>query len=214
MIAHRLSTVLDADRVIVMAEGRVVQQGPPAELLADTGGGCTSWWQTSIRLRDGPGADVVGGSRVGRRAGGLLRGAPFSGAGSVPRGTGGGPVTDARPRAAPFALMVAVAVRVSRALLSASLRSASLRDGLRPPLTPEPPPQKAPKGGPPRGNLPPTSFGGLAGVLAGVRLHDRTKGWWPVRHRLSGERSDPHEGFGGRCDTGSAANRRIRARMR
>ncbi|MEC4020765.1 NHLP bacteriocin export ABC transporter permease/ATPase subunit, partial [Streptomyces sp. H27-D2] len=38
VIAHRLSTVMDADRVIVMAEGRVLQQGPPAELLADTGG--------------------------------------------------------------------------------------------------------------------------------------------------------------------------------
>ncbi|WP_329035035.1 NHLP bacteriocin export ABC transporter permease/ATPase subunit [Streptomyces sp. NBC_00178] len=38
VIAHRLSTVLDADRVIVMADGRVVQQGPPALLLADTGG--------------------------------------------------------------------------------------------------------------------------------------------------------------------------------
>ncbi|MEV7404177.1 NHLP bacteriocin export ABC transporter permease/ATPase subunit [Streptomyces sp. NPDC091267] len=38
VIAHRLSTVMDADRVIVMAEGRVVQEGPPAELLADTHG--------------------------------------------------------------------------------------------------------------------------------------------------------------------------------
>ncbi|MBF9072006.1 NHLP bacteriocin export ABC transporter permease/ATPase subunit [Streptacidiphilus fuscans] len=38
VIAHRLSTVLDADRVLVMADGRVVQQGPPAELLADTEG--------------------------------------------------------------------------------------------------------------------------------------------------------------------------------
>ncbi|MFI7007813.1 NHLP bacteriocin export ABC transporter permease/ATPase subunit [Streptomyces sp. NPDC050145] len=38
VIAHRLSTVLDADRVIVMAAGRVVQQGAPADLLADTGG--------------------------------------------------------------------------------------------------------------------------------------------------------------------------------
>ncbi|MGR8012030.1 NHLP bacteriocin export ABC transporter permease/ATPase subunit [Streptomyces hypolithicus] len=38
VIAHRLSTVMDADRVIVMAEGRIVEQGPPAELLADTGG--------------------------------------------------------------------------------------------------------------------------------------------------------------------------------
>ncbi|QEV21049.1 NHLP bacteriocin export ABC transporter permease/ATPase subunit [Streptomyces alboniger] len=38
VIAHRLSTVMDADRVIVMSQGRVVQQGPPAQLLADTGG--------------------------------------------------------------------------------------------------------------------------------------------------------------------------------
>ncbi|MFE6593836.1 NHLP bacteriocin export ABC transporter permease/ATPase subunit [Streptomyces sp. NPDC057781] len=38
VIAHRLSTVLDADRVIVMEDGKVAQQGPPAKLLADTGG--------------------------------------------------------------------------------------------------------------------------------------------------------------------------------
>ncbi|MEU6053428.1 NHLP bacteriocin export ABC transporter permease/ATPase subunit [Streptomyces xanthochromogenes] len=38
VIAHRLSTVLDADRVIVMSQGRVVQQGPPCELLADPHG--------------------------------------------------------------------------------------------------------------------------------------------------------------------------------
>ncbi|MBM7173105.1 NHLP bacteriocin export ABC transporter permease/ATPase subunit [Streptomyces sp. G44] len=34
VIAHRLSTVMDADRVLVMAEGRIVEQGPPAHLLA------------------------------------------------------------------------------------------------------------------------------------------------------------------------------------
>ncbi|MEU7469036.1 NHLP bacteriocin export ABC transporter permease/ATPase subunit [Streptomyces sp. NPDC044984] len=38
VIAHRLSTVLDADRVVVMDGGKVVQQGPPARLLTDTGG--------------------------------------------------------------------------------------------------------------------------------------------------------------------------------
>lgn len=38
VIAHRLSTVLDADRVIVMEDGKVAQQGPPAQLLADRGG--------------------------------------------------------------------------------------------------------------------------------------------------------------------------------
>ncbi|MEZ0068085.1 NHLM bacteriocin system ABC transporter ATP-binding protein [Streptacidiphilus sp. MAP12-20] len=37
VIAHRLSTVLDADHVIVMSGGRVAQQGTPAELLAAEG---------------------------------------------------------------------------------------------------------------------------------------------------------------------------------
>jgi len=37
IIAHRLSTVLIADRVLVMADGRVVQDGAPAELLRDRG---------------------------------------------------------------------------------------------------------------------------------------------------------------------------------
>lgn len=38
VIAHRLSTVMDADRVVVMENGRIAQQGPPAQLLADTAG--------------------------------------------------------------------------------------------------------------------------------------------------------------------------------
>ncbi|WP_267242448.1 NHLP bacteriocin export ABC transporter permease/ATPase subunit [Streptomyces sp. PR69] len=38
VIAHRLSTVLDADRLLVMSDGRIVEQGRPAELLADPGG--------------------------------------------------------------------------------------------------------------------------------------------------------------------------------
>ncbi|MFJ8670564.1 ABC transporter ATP-binding protein [Streptomyces sp. NPDC093589] len=37
VIAHRLSTVEIADRVVVMADGRVVEDGPPAELIADRG---------------------------------------------------------------------------------------------------------------------------------------------------------------------------------
>jgi ABC-type multidrug transport system fused ATPase/permease subunit len=38
VIAHRLSTVRDADRVVVMDRGRIVQQGRHAELVADEGG--------------------------------------------------------------------------------------------------------------------------------------------------------------------------------
>lgn len=37
VIAHRLSTVEIADRVLVMARGRVVEDGPPATLIADRG---------------------------------------------------------------------------------------------------------------------------------------------------------------------------------
>ncbi len=37
VIAHRLSTVEIADRVLVMEHGRIVEDGPPAELVAGTG---------------------------------------------------------------------------------------------------------------------------------------------------------------------------------
>ena len=37
MIAHRLSTVRDADRVIVMADGRIVEEGDHAGLLGRGG---------------------------------------------------------------------------------------------------------------------------------------------------------------------------------
>ncbi|SEM04004.1 NHLP bacteriocin export ABC transporter permease/ATPase subunit [Streptacidiphilus jiangxiensis] len=38
VIAHRLSTVMDADRVLVLSHGQIVQQGTPAQLLAETEG--------------------------------------------------------------------------------------------------------------------------------------------------------------------------------
>jgi ABC-type multidrug transport system fused ATPase/permease subunit len=37
IIAHRLSTVRKADRVAVIENGRIVEVGPPAQLLRDNG---------------------------------------------------------------------------------------------------------------------------------------------------------------------------------
>jgi ATP-binding cassette subfamily B protein len=37
VIAHRLSTVIDADQILVMEQGRVVEQGGHQELLAHKG---------------------------------------------------------------------------------------------------------------------------------------------------------------------------------
>jgi ATP-binding cassette, subfamily B, bacterial len=50
IIAHRLSTVLIADRVLVVAEGRIVQDGSPAQLLAGEGEFATlhAAWRASL----------------------------------------------------------------------------------------------------------------------------------------------------------------------
>ena len=37
VIAHRLSTVINADRILVMKEGQLVEQGPHEQLLAEGG---------------------------------------------------------------------------------------------------------------------------------------------------------------------------------
>jgi ATP-binding cassette subfamily B multidrug efflux pump len=37
VIAHRLSTVMNADTIVVMAHGSIVEQGTHAQLLADGG---------------------------------------------------------------------------------------------------------------------------------------------------------------------------------
>ncbi|AWW37449.1 ABC transporter [Streptomyces sp. AS58] len=50
VIAHRLSTVEIADRVLVMEHGRIVEDGTPAELIAGTGrfAGLHKAWQDSL----------------------------------------------------------------------------------------------------------------------------------------------------------------------
>src|SRR5215469_5601746 len=50
IIAHRLSTVAIADRVLVLDHGRIVEDGPPAELLAGSGeySALHASWQESL----------------------------------------------------------------------------------------------------------------------------------------------------------------------
>jgi ATP-binding cassette subfamily B protein len=50
IIAHRLSTVLVADRVLVLADGAVIEDGPPAQLITATGAFADlhTTWRTTL----------------------------------------------------------------------------------------------------------------------------------------------------------------------
>jgi ABC-type transport system involved in Fe-S cluster assembly fused permease/ATPase subunit len=49
VIAHRLSTVVDADEILVMADGRIVERGNHTALLARDGLYAGMW---RLQLRD------------------------------------------------------------------------------------------------------------------------------------------------------------------
>jgi ATP-binding cassette subfamily B protein len=53
VIAHRLSTVVDADQILVMERGRVVERGTHAQLLA-AGGLYREMWELQLREREVP----------------------------------------------------------------------------------------------------------------------------------------------------------------
>jgi len=68
IIAHRLSTVEIADRVLVLSAGRVVEDGPPARLLAADGdySACTLTGGTASPSRPPPSARLaVGRAQAG-----------------------------------------------------------------------------------------------------------------------------------------------------
>ncbi|MGZ9059413.1 MAG: metal ABC transporter permease, partial [Burkholderiaceae bacterium] len=50
VIAHRLSTVVHADQILVMDHGRIVERGTHAQLLA-CGGAYASMWEIQSRER-------------------------------------------------------------------------------------------------------------------------------------------------------------------
>ena len=46
-ITHRLATLMHCDRVVVMSEGRAVEQGPPLELRDKAGSRFAELWAAS-----------------------------------------------------------------------------------------------------------------------------------------------------------------------
>ena len=62
-VAHRLSTVLDADRILVIDRGTIVESGRPSELLAEADGRFRKLYEVQIgRLSDQVPAGSVGSS--------------------------------------------------------------------------------------------------------------------------------------------------------
>ena len=53
MIAHRLSTVINADEILVLSEGQVVERGRHSELLAQNGLYKQMWDRQSRGFADG-----------------------------------------------------------------------------------------------------------------------------------------------------------------
>ncbi|WP_428420510.1 ABCB family ABC transporter ATP-binding protein/permease [Methylibium sp.] len=62
VIAHRLSTVVDADQILVMEAGRIVERGTHAELLAREGPYAQMW---ALQQSGGEGDDAVAGAPGG-----------------------------------------------------------------------------------------------------------------------------------------------------
>ncbi|HZF89888.1 MAG TPA: ABC transporter ATP-binding protein [Streptomyces sp.] len=66
VIAHRLETIADADTVVMLEEGEIVERGTPAELLA-RGGKFAAFWQ-SHRSAVADESDIPGGALQGEES--------------------------------------------------------------------------------------------------------------------------------------------------
>ncbi|KAI5803779.1 hypothetical protein EDC01DRAFT_775254 [Geopyxis carbonaria] len=64
VIAHRLQTVVEFDRVLVMGDGRVLEEGAPWDLMKEGNRG--EWWEMCMQTGEGPALEVMA-----RRAAGV-----------------------------------------------------------------------------------------------------------------------------------------------
>ncbi|MEF8856857.1 MAG: ATP-binding cassette domain-containing protein, partial [Haloplanus sp.] len=71
VIAHRLSTVKDADRIVVLDDGQVVERGTHEELLAADGLYASLWGVQAGEIEDLPDSFVERATRRGARTDGV-----------------------------------------------------------------------------------------------------------------------------------------------
>jgi ABC-type multidrug transport system fused ATPase/permease subunit len=59
-IAHRISTIIDYDLIVVMEQGRIVEMGEPDMLIRDRG----AFWSLAVGGGAIAAEDAVGGSQL------------------------------------------------------------------------------------------------------------------------------------------------------
>ena len=74
VVAHRLSTIMDADRIVVLQHGQVVECGPHDRLVQIPGGVYRHMWELAQKKQDGDGdgegeGEGEASQGVGSRAG-------------------------------------------------------------------------------------------------------------------------------------------------